>query len=227
MSISIPTSGWEQDFEPTLRTFCHQAALDWEEVLRFNRGESSRAYIEPFLGIGPKIPTWALPLLMHKRFIYALLGPNPNMVTIVLNRARNRMVFFGAERTENGKYLEMIRLDEALPVAFQEGVCRMLQAGDDKAAYEAIHRCLDDHNLSQFKPGMLKIADLYFFEAFLELSGYQPSKAPLGFALQASRVARRVLSNRLLHFYPKIPFERVLGVLRTVTPPLALQPRSN
>lgn len=211
---------WSSALDKELETFCRERVYaPWLEVLRVNRGEKTTGSVPPFLGMGPAVPAKLLPWLFQRRIVEGFLGPELNMVTIVLNRARNEIVFLAAERAEAGTYLEMTRLEEALGAQTRRELTRLLQAGDDEGAFVLLHEALDAAGLGRFKPGLLKIADLYFFEAFLELS--RQGGRPLAYAREATRVAHRVIAQRLLYFYPQVPLARLLNGLRRVLPPFA------
>lgn len=215
---------WSTQIEPELRRFCKdQVYAPWCQILEASNQPHPQGTIPPLFGLGPAIPARLLPLLLHGRLIRTFLGADPNMITIILNRAHNHIVFLAAERAEQGGYVEMIRLDTLLPKATQETLCRLLQTGEEAAALDFIRHTLDEHQLSRFRPGLLKIADLYFFEAFHRLSQHkQPSLAHLKACFD---VAQDVLSHRLLSFYPQhLPFERLLGFLRTTLRILPVPP---
>ena len=213
---TIQKQPWSDQIDPALHHFCKQSVLEpWEQVLEANRGERT-GQIPPFMGLGPATPTWVLPFALNKRLIYALLGTEPNMVTIVLNQAHNKMIFFAAERAEDGKYLEMIRLDHTFSEAFQLKICRMLQTGQPENAMEVINQELERHSLERFKPGMLKITDISFFEAFFSLS--KKKSQPFLYLTEMFRIANHIISHRLLYFYPQIPLEKLLSALHAILP---------
>ncbi|MCK6510961.1 hypothetical protein L6R29_13450 [Myxococcota bacterium] len=214
---------WSNQIEPELRRFCKEQVYDpWCKILEVSNQSHPQGTIPPIFGLGPAIPARLLPLLLNGPLIRTFLGNDPNMITVILNRAHNHIVFLAAERTEHGRYVEMIRLDTLLPTSTQQTLCRLLQTGEEADALDLIRQALDEHDLSRFRPGLLKIADLYFFEAFHRLSLHkQPSLAHLKACFD---VAQDVLSHRLLYFYPhNLPFERLLGFLRTTLRVLPVQ----
>jgi len=158
---------------------------------------------------------------MDRRLIHLILGARLNMITVVLNRAHNHIVFLAAERAEEGRYLEMVRLEPHLSPLFQEELCRMIQVGDEAGAFDALEHELVAVGLARFVPGLLKISDLFFFESFHQL--YACRKTPLRYLRTAAEVAHRVISRRLLYFYPQIPAQRMLSFLRLLCKPPALE----
>ena len=223
-SLQDAHAPWSREIEPALLRFCRETVYQpWCQIIAASQGQLNTPdgqplqSIPPLFDLGPAIPIKLLPLLLHPLPIRAFLGHEPNMITIILNRAHNHIVFLAAERTENGRYVEMIRLDTLFDADEITRLCRMLQAGEDADAFAWIHSLLERHGLARFQPRLLKIADLYFFEAFHRLSLIkQPSLAHLRACFQ---IAHEIISHRLLYFYPHhIPLERLLSSLRPLLP---------
>ena len=214
---SAPEEPWSTDMNPRLRDFCRDRVYQtWVDTIRSRNGELQTNFVGPFLGFGPKIPVALLPLLMRRIPLQAVLGRDLNMVTVILTPARNRIVFLAGERFDGDKYAEMIRLDDHLSTEFCTAFCRMLHVGEDRAAFDAITDELRSQGLERFAPGMIKVADLSFFQSFMELWELR-GNVPLPVYIRAAfGVAREVIESRSLYFYPSVPLDRLLRLLRSV-----------
>ena len=208
---------WSNEIPEPLQEFCrHHVYQAWLDTIRARNGEIQTNFVGPFLGIGPRIPAGLLPLLLRPAPLQLLLGRNLNMVTVILTPARNRIVFLAAERYDGETYREMIRLDDRLPTEFLDSFCRMIQVGHDERAFTAMTQELASQGLERFAPGMLKVADLEFFQSFFELWELRGNVPAPVYARAAFRVAHDVIQRKTLHFYPSVPLDRVLRALRYV-----------
>ena len=209
---------WSNQLDDELYQFCYESVLQpWEKVLSYNRGDTTEGKLPPFLGLGPSVPLWILPLVLRETLIKQLLGSELNMITIIRNYAHNHIVFFAAERVENGQYTEMIRLNNIFPDDLTTRICRMLQARQDKLALETINDSLKEYQLERFHAGILKISDLYFFDEFMELAKYK--NTPLQYLPKTLKLAHNVISKNMLRFYPKIPLQTLISILKKILPP--------
>jgi hypothetical protein len=214
-SAPVQDEPWSTEMSPRLRAFCRDRVYQtWVDTIRSRNGELQTNFVGPFLGFGPKIPVALLPILMQRLPLQAVLGRDLNMITVVLTPAHNRIVFLAAERFDGSTYAEMIRLDDHLSAEFCTAFCRMLQVGEDHAAFDAITDELRSQGLERFAPGMIKVADLGFFESFLELWELRGNVPMPVYIRAAIGVAREVIESRSLYFYPSVPLDRLLRLLR-------------
>lgn len=203
------------DLDEEAARFCREDVYEpWLEALRIARGEVTSGWFRPFLGYGPRLPVRLVPLLTPPVGVRLALGRRANLVTVVLNRARNRVVFLAVERAERGRYVEMRRLDHEWPEETVSAVLRLVQAGAEAEAIELVGRTLAEQGLPELAPDVMKVADLHFFDAFAKLAALQREGRTLEWARESRRVARRVLRERLVYFYPPVPFERALALGR-------------
>ncbi len=185
------------------------AYTPWKMIVQYNRGEiSGSTPLPPLFNLLPPIPVKYAQALIQPIFIRLLFGKNPNMITIILNKTRNSIVFMGAEKFENKKYDEFIRIDQLFTSEELNQICRSIQTGFESEAYARIWDKLRESGLERFKPGLLKISDLYFFELLKELS--ELKERPAEFAQFAAKVVKETISYRLVYFYPEVPLEYVL-----------------
>lgn len=202
--------------EATAR-FCREDVYEpWEDALRIARGELTDGWFRPFLGFGPALPVRLVPWLTPPLGVRVALGRRANLVTLVLNRDRSQVVFLAVERADRGRYVEMRRLDGAWPDQTVETVLRLVQAGDEAEAIALVGRTLAEEGRPDLAPDVMKVADLHFFDAFAKLADLQRAGRRWEWARETRRVARRVLRERLVYFYPAVPFERVLALGRRV-----------
>ncbi|MBI2377344.1 MAG: hypothetical protein HYV07_25305 [Deltaproteobacteria bacterium] len=205
---------WSPVLDERIARFCREdVAKPWLEVIRYNRGERGAGWIEPFLGFGPKLPL-SLIASFSPMVVQFALGRRANLLTLILNRARNRIVYLCAERAERGKYVELLRLDDLLSGDQLDRLLRLVQAGAEDDALRLTREILSSRDLGRLAPDVLKVADLSFFEAFAELAELERAGRTREWLRACGAVGRRVLRERLLYFHPAVPFERLLSVGR-------------
>ncbi len=194
--------------------FCREEVFEpWRELIRFQRGERAGGWIKPFLGYGPKLPLWWVGPLSPIAVRLAI-GSRANLLTLVLSRARNRVVFASVERAVGGRYIDMKRLDRTLAAESIERALRLVQAGAEDEALALVGALLAGRGEPELAPDVLKVADLSFFDAFAELAELQRAGRTREWVRKSGEVARRVLRERLLYFYPEVPLERLLAAGR-------------
>lgn len=209
------------DFSATLDAetarYCRDdVAAPWEQALRINRGEETTGWMRPFMGIGPAVPVAIAPYLTPPAAVRAALGRRANLATVVFNRTRNRIVFLAVERADNGLYLEMRRLDGSLPAASVDRVSRSVQAGAEADAIAFLGDEMRRIGSGEFAPDVIKVADLNFFDAFAALAALQRAGKKRAWLRASAKVAHKVLRERLVYFYPAVPFEKVLAIGRRI-----------
>ncbi len=191
--------------------FCREDVLaPWEQVLRCLRGEATTGWLRPMLGLGPPLPLGLVRLLMPPSLVRTFLGRDANLLTIVLDRQRVRVVYMAVERALHGHYLAMERLDKRLSNQDLDAIAHCVAAGNERKALRLVQAHLGRLGLGEFRPAVLKVADLHFFDAFAQLCVVQRQGTRAQWLAQAAAVAQQVLAERLLYFYPAVPAERLL-----------------
>ncbi len=160
----------------------------------------------------------------------AVLGSNATMLTIVTNTECNSIIWAAAEAAEECVYVEFQPLKDKLGQEWDKKGAELIATGDLDAAFDHFSAWMKTQpNLEHMELGILKVANIQFFNAFRK--AYEESSNGENLPLMVVKMAdavNEILANDWVRFSPDINFKKILGlaapVLSTLNPVnLALQ----
>ncbi len=153
-----------------------------------------------------------------------LFGPDPNLLTVILDPTGEEIIFCCAERAEAGRYVTIEELHEETALMGElEKLIADMESGAIPATLEpfteVLSRRLDDDML----PGVIKIANIGFFAELKRVfDQYEKDQRLTVFSVGMLHALKRIFDCDLIRFVPDVGIFRFLDRLTKCTIPRAV-----
>lgn len=156
--------------------------------------------------------------LMRKGLLRLFMGGEPTLFTLVLSRDRSRLVWAGLETCEEGIYTQIHELKDRLGEEWAKRALHFVKKENYAGCYAFLKNWVRQQpGLESVKLGAVKVADLNFFERFLEAFEAGKGKDFLSQQRLYARALFQILRHREVVFYPAVPMYRLIQVGQGLT----------
>lgn len=184
----------------------------FQRLQRGDKVEASEAKVD-FFFLPVPLDARLSYLFMRRGMLKLFMGAEPTLFTLVLSRDRSRLVWAGLETCQEGVYTQIHELKGRLQEEWAKRALHFVKKENYAGCYAFLKNWVRQQlGLEKVDLGAVKVADLNFFERFLE--AFESGKGK-GFVAQQRLYARalaQILRRREVIFYPAVPMYRLMQV---------------